>query len=179
MHDPLTEYFSGVLPREPMPLTAGLRLPSMEELDAYAVQQWEVWFNLHLNSIISGGDLGIVIYSPIIMSNELAYLLLVLLLQWAVNILAAVFTNYFGNTVFFAASHMFQWCWKGNKHQLFHDESFPTWPFESEVLFLLLWFKTFSTSLIKYFNIWLILACLLAETTKNFQDWLRVAFNSW
>ncbi|KAL3534754.1 hypothetical protein ACH5RR_003215 [Cinchona calisaya] len=39
----------GVLPREPMPSTAGLRLPSLEELDAYAVQQWEC-FLLHLIS---------------------------------------------------------------------------------------------------------------------------------
>ncbi|XP_027080328.2 general transcription and DNA repair factor IIH subunit TFB2-like isoform X2 [Coffea arabica] len=39
----------GVLPREPMPSTAGFRLPSLEELDAYAVQQWEC-FLLHLIS---------------------------------------------------------------------------------------------------------------------------------
>ncbi|KAK6150412.1 hypothetical protein DH2020_015344 [Rehmannia glutinosa] len=33
----------GVLPREPMPSNITVRLPSLEDLDAYAVQQWEVW----------------------------------------------------------------------------------------------------------------------------------------
>lgn len=33
---------SGILPREPMPSNVTVRLPSLEDLDAYAVQQWEV-----------------------------------------------------------------------------------------------------------------------------------------
>lgn len=37
----------GVAPREPMPSNITVRLPSTEELDAYAVQQWEL-FLLHL-----------------------------------------------------------------------------------------------------------------------------------
>lgn len=37
----------GILPREPMPLNVTVRLPSLEDLDAYAVQQWEC-FLLHL-----------------------------------------------------------------------------------------------------------------------------------
>ncbi|KAL1569638.1 RNA polymerase II transcription factor B 52 kDa subunit [Salvia divinorum] len=37
----------GVSPREPMPSNVTVRLPSPEELDAYAVQQWEL-FLLHL-----------------------------------------------------------------------------------------------------------------------------------
>ncbi|KAG8383513.1 hypothetical protein BUALT_Bualt04G0021200 [Buddleja alternifolia] len=37
----------GVLPRESMPSNITVRLPSLEELDAYAVQQWE-FFLLHL-----------------------------------------------------------------------------------------------------------------------------------
>ncbi|KAK6150421.1 hypothetical protein DH2020_015353 [Rehmannia glutinosa] len=37
----------GVLPREPMPSNITVRLPSLEDLDAYAVQQWE-FFLLHL-----------------------------------------------------------------------------------------------------------------------------------
>lgn len=32
---------SGVLPREPMP-SSTIRLPSSEELEGYAVEQWEV-----------------------------------------------------------------------------------------------------------------------------------------
>lgn len=39
----------GVLPREPMPSNIIARLPSLEDLDAYAVQQWEL-FLLHLIS---------------------------------------------------------------------------------------------------------------------------------
>ncbi|KAL1536721.1 RNA polymerase II transcription factor B 52 kDa subunit [Salvia divinorum] len=37
----------GVSPREPMPSNVTVRLPSTEELDAYAVEQWEL-FLLHL-----------------------------------------------------------------------------------------------------------------------------------
>lgn len=33
--------YGGVLPREPMPSNITVRLPSLEDLDAYALQQWE------------------------------------------------------------------------------------------------------------------------------------------
>ncbi|KAF7130561.1 hypothetical protein RHSIM_Rhsim10G0081000 [Rhododendron simsii] len=39
----------GVLPREPMPSTITVRLPSLEDLEAYAAEQWEC-FLLHLIS---------------------------------------------------------------------------------------------------------------------------------
>ncbi|KAK4483562.1 hypothetical protein RD792_010761 [Penstemon davidsonii] len=39
----------GILPREPMPSNITVRLPSLEDLDAYAVEQWE-FFLLHLIS---------------------------------------------------------------------------------------------------------------------------------
>ncbi|CAK9152518.1 unnamed protein product [Ilex paraguariensis] len=39
--------FSGVLPREPMPSNITVRLPTLDELDSYAVGQWEC-FLLHL-----------------------------------------------------------------------------------------------------------------------------------
>ncbi|XP_073038473.1 general transcription and DNA repair factor IIH subunit TFB2 isoform X2 [Primulina eburnea] len=38
---------SGVLPREPMPSNIAVRLPSLEDLDSYALRQWEC-FLLHL-----------------------------------------------------------------------------------------------------------------------------------
>ncbi|KAG5622601.1 hypothetical protein H5410_007819 [Solanum commersonii] len=39
----MTETFdSGILPREPMPSNITVRLPSLEELEAYAVEQWEL-----------------------------------------------------------------------------------------------------------------------------------------
>ncbi|XP_073278106.1 general transcription and DNA repair factor IIH subunit TFB2 isoform X1 [Primulina huaijiensis] len=37
----------GVLPREPMPSNIAVRLPSLEDLDSYAIRQWEC-FLLHL-----------------------------------------------------------------------------------------------------------------------------------
>ncbi|KAK4347139.1 hypothetical protein RND71_033478 [Anisodus tanguticus] len=36
---------SGVLPREPMPSNITVRLPSLEELEAYAIEQWESEYN--------------------------------------------------------------------------------------------------------------------------------------
>lgn len=33
---------SGTLPREPMPSNVTVRLPTLEDLDAYALEQWEV-----------------------------------------------------------------------------------------------------------------------------------------
>ncbi|KAI5667039.1 hypothetical protein M9H77_16892 [Catharanthus roseus] len=42
----------GILPREPMPSNITVRIPSLEELDAYAIRQWEC-FLLHL---ISSGE---------------------------------------------------------------------------------------------------------------------------
>ncbi|KAM7513081.1 hypothetical protein LguiB_011956 [Lonicera macranthoides] len=41
--------YGGVLPREPMPTNITVRLPSLEDLDVYAAQQWES-FLLHLIS---------------------------------------------------------------------------------------------------------------------------------
>ncbi|XP_058186116.1 general transcription and DNA repair factor IIH subunit TFB2-like isoform X5 [Rhododendron vialii] len=46
---PLNSIRSGVLPREPMPSTITVRLPSLEDLEAYAAEQWEC-FLLHLIS---------------------------------------------------------------------------------------------------------------------------------
>uniref|UniRef100_A0A2P2KQ49 RNA polymerase II transcription factor B subunit 2 n=1 Tax=Rhizophora mucronata TaxID=61149 RepID=A0A2P2KQ49_RHIMU len=42
----------GVLPREPMPSNITVRLPSLEELDAYALEQWECF----LLQLISSGQ---------------------------------------------------------------------------------------------------------------------------
>ncbi|KAG5528153.1 hypothetical protein RHGRI_028930 [Rhododendron griersonianum] len=39
---PLNSIRSGVLPREPMPSTITVRLPSLEDLEAYAAEQWEL-----------------------------------------------------------------------------------------------------------------------------------------
>ncbi|KAA8515273.1 hypothetical protein F0562_018497 [Nyssa sinensis] len=47
--DLLIGYCSGVLPREPMPSNITVRLPSLEDLEAYATEQWEC-FLLHLIS---------------------------------------------------------------------------------------------------------------------------------
>ncbi|KAM3285135.1 general transcription and DNA repair factor IIH subunit TFB2 [Capsicum chacoense] len=44
----------GVLPREPMPSNITVRLPSLEELEAYAAEQWEC-FLLHLISSSEAG----------------------------------------------------------------------------------------------------------------------------
>ncbi|WMV16050.1 hypothetical protein MTR67_009435 [Solanum verrucosum] len=44
----------GILPREPMPSNITVRLPSLEELEAYAVEQWEC-FLLNLISSSEGG----------------------------------------------------------------------------------------------------------------------------
>ncbi|KAJ8761616.1 hypothetical protein K2173_004392 [Erythroxylum novogranatense] len=40
----------GVLPREPMPSNITVRLPSLEELDAYALEQWECFLLQLINS---------------------------------------------------------------------------------------------------------------------------------
>ncbi|CAL5346033.1 unnamed protein product [Camellia sinensis] len=45
----------GVLPREPMPSNITVRLPSLEDLDAYAAEQWEC-FLLHLISSSTQGE---------------------------------------------------------------------------------------------------------------------------
>ncbi|CAH9082363.1 unnamed protein product [Cuscuta epithymum] len=44
----------GVLPREPMPSSITVRLPTLEDLDAYATEQWEC-FMLHLMSSTEAG----------------------------------------------------------------------------------------------------------------------------
>lgn len=44
----------GILPREPMPSNITVRLPKLEELDAYASEQWEC-FLLHLISSSEAG----------------------------------------------------------------------------------------------------------------------------
>ena len=36
--------YRGTLPREPMPSNITVRLPTLEDLDAYALEQWEVAF---------------------------------------------------------------------------------------------------------------------------------------
>lgn len=44
VYDQWIGYYSGVLPREPMPSTITVRLPSSADLDAYASEQWEVQY---------------------------------------------------------------------------------------------------------------------------------------
>lgn len=46
--------YGGVLPREPMPSNITVRLPSLEELEAYAVEQWECF----LLNLISSSEAG-------------------------------------------------------------------------------------------------------------------------
>jgi len=38
----VVEYGSGTLPRESMPSNITVRLPTLEDLETYALEQWEV-----------------------------------------------------------------------------------------------------------------------------------------
>ncbi|XP_010940418.1 general transcription and DNA repair factor IIH subunit TFB2-like isoform X3 [Elaeis guineensis] len=42
--------FGGTLPREPMPLSVTVRLPTLEDLEAYALEQWECFLLQLINS---------------------------------------------------------------------------------------------------------------------------------
>lgn len=137
-------YFSGVLPREPMPTNITVRLPSSEDLDAYAAQQWEVcnfliYLCIFFLLITSFVHLCINILFHCSLCKSVRCWPLVMC-SFSILLAALFLTCNCWKSVFLAAPYKFQWSWNNKKHQLLYDESFPARPIESKVLFTLISF---------------------------------------
>lgn len=161
-----------------------VRLPSLEDLEVYALAQWEVlsssicfhclytcgcfWRKLCL-ALIS------LFYFVFATTNCSCYWLHPLLIFYIVKL------------VFFAPTYKLGSSWKAIKYKLFYDESFPARPFESKVIPYCI--KIISCSRIyAYFCVYLnmlylmfgiVMRVCIITGRRKLHDWLKVVFNSW
>lgn len=134
------ETCSGVLPREPMPSNITVRLPSLDDLEAYALGQWEVWTSsicfcsLCASVLKDSGDIFLlnlvldVLWSLTASCNWSLYAI-----SWYFGLLLSL-TCKCVSPVFLAATYKLHSNWKTHEFQLFFDESFPAWSSDSKVL---------------------------------------------
>lgn len=102
-----------------MPSDITVRLPSLEDLEVYALAQWEV-----LSS-------SICFHCLFTCTCFLGNLCLQLLIVHFTDYTLVIF--YFVKSVFFAPTYKLGSSWKAIKYKPFYDESFPARPFKSKV----------------------------------------------
>ena len=123
-----------------MPSNITVRLPSMEDLDVFAIGQWEVWSSTICFCCLFYLCMYLKIFSDSYLPCYSVWVKLISLFEFtrcSVSWLKldSFVTCYCVKLVFLAPTYKLKLgsSWKAIKYQLFYDESFPERPFESKV----------------------------------------------
>ena len=123
-----------------MPSNITVRLPSVEDLDVYAIGQWEVWSSTICCCCLFYLCMYLKIFSDSYLPCYSVWVKLISLFEFTCCSVSwlkldSFVTCYCVKLVFLAPTYKLKLgsSWKAIKYQLFYDESFPERPFESKV----------------------------------------------